>query len=186
MLHRNETHASTTDPDVLPYRQGPGMEARLGLLDHVLMENRSGLVVAAELPRASGHAERLAALAMVDRLPTRECTRDADRGCDAEKSVAGHREHWITPHVAQNTSGRRSAIDGRTTTRHAGYALGQQARKRIEAAFALGGLLTAAASPSDRAACWRAMDEDHRRPGPAPAASGASAGRSPSPRPPAT
>src|SRR4030095_14931489 len=63
----NATHGSTTDPDALLYRKGPGMEARLCFVGHVLMENRSGLVVDAELTRASGHAERLAALAMLDR-----------------------------------------------------------------------------------------------------------------------
>ena len=130
----NETHASTTDPDARLYRKGPGMEARLCFLGHVLMENRSGLVVDAELTRASGHAERLAALAMVDRVATRGGTLGADRGYDAKDFVAELRERWITPHVAQNTSGRRSAVDGRTT-RHAGYALSQQARKRTEEAF---------------------------------------------------
>jgi hypothetical protein len=102
---------------------------------HVLMENRSGLVVDAELTRASGHAERLAALAMLDRLPTQgPTTLGADRGFDARDFVTELRERRVTPHVAQNTSGRRSAIDGRTT-RHPGYAHSQRARKRIEDAF---------------------------------------------------
>jgi transposase len=131
----NATHASMTDPDALLYRKGPGMEARLCFLGHLLMENRNGLVVDAELTRASGHAERLAALAMLDRLPTRErATLGADRGYDAKDFVAELRERWITPHVARNTSGRRSAIDGRTT-RHPGYALSQKARKLIEEAI---------------------------------------------------
>jgi transposase len=132
---RNETHASTTDPDARLYRKGLGMEARLGFLGHLLMENRHGLVVDAELTRASGHAERLAALAMLDRLPTRgRATLGADRGYDAKDFVAELRERWVTPHVARNTNGRRSAIDGRTT-RHAGYASSQKARKLIEEAF---------------------------------------------------
>jgi transposase len=131
----NQTHASTTDPDALLYRKGPGMEARLCFLGHVLMENRNGLLVDAELTRASGHAERLAALAMVDRLPTiGPATLGADKGFDAEDFVLELRERRITPHIAQNTSGRRSAIDGRTT-RHQGYSLSQRARKRIEEAF---------------------------------------------------
>lgn len=131
----NATHASTTDPDALLYRKGPGMEARLCFLGHLLMENRNRLVVDAELTRASGHGERLAALAMLDRLPTRgPATLGADRGFDARDFVAALRERWLTPHVARNTSGRRSAIDGRTT-RHPGYALSQRARKRIEEAF---------------------------------------------------
>jgi IS5 family transposase len=111
------------------------MEARLCFLGHLLMENRNGLVVDAELTRASGHAERLAALAMLDRLPTQgRATLGADRGFDSKDFVAELRERWVTPHVARNTSGRRSAIDGRTT-RHPGYASSQKARKRIEEAF---------------------------------------------------
>jgi transposase len=131
----NETHASTTDPDALLYRKGAGMEAKLCYLGHALMENRSGLIVDAELTRASGHAERLAALAMLDRLPTiGRVTLGADKGFDAQDFIAELRERRVTPHVAQNTRGRASAIDGRTS-RHAGYARSQRARKRIEEAF---------------------------------------------------
>jgi transposase len=131
----NETHASTTDPDALLYRKGPGMEARLCFLGHALMENRNGLLVDAELTRASGHAERLASLAMLDRLPTvSPATLGADKGFDAKEFVAELRERRVTPHIAQNTSGRSSAIDGRTT-RHAGYTMSQRIRKRIEEAF---------------------------------------------------
>jgi transposase len=130
----NETHASTTDPDARLYRKGPGMEAKLCYLGHALMENRSGLLVDAELTRASGHAERLAALAMVDRLPTvGQVTLGADKGFDARDFVLELRERRVTPHLAQNTS-RSSAIDGRTT-RHPGYIASQRARKRIEEAF---------------------------------------------------
>jgi hypothetical protein len=131
----NATHGSTTDPDGPLYRKGPGMEARLCFVGHVLMENRHGLVVDAELTRASGHAERLAALAMLDRLPTKgPAPLGADRGFDAKDFVMELRERQVTPHIAQNTSGRRSAIDGRTT-RDEGYAQSQRARKRIEEAF---------------------------------------------------
>ena len=132
---RNDTHASTTDPDARLYRKGPGMEARPCFLGHVLMENRNGLVVDAELTRASGHAERLAALAVLDRLPTvGRATLGADKGFDAKELVAELRERRVTPHIARNTSGRSSAIDGRTT-RHVGYGLSQRARRRIEEAF---------------------------------------------------
>jgi transposase len=131
----NATHGSSTDPDALLYRKGPGMEARLCFVGHVLMENRHGLVVDTELTRASGHAERLAALAMLDRLPSAgPATLGADRGFDAKDFVMALRARRLTPHVAQNTSGRRSAIDARTT-RHVGYAQSQRARKRIEEAF---------------------------------------------------
>jgi hypothetical protein len=96
------------------------------------MENRHGLVVDAELTRASGHAERLAALAMLDRLPTLgPMTLAADRGFDARDFVMELRERRVTPHIAQNTSGRRSAIDGRTT-RHPSYGASQRVRKRMQ------------------------------------------------------
>jgi transposase len=132
----NTSHGSITDPDARLYRKGPGREAKLCFVGHVLMENRHGLVVDAELTRASGHAERLAALAMLDRLPTvGPITLAADRGFDARDFVLELRERGVTPHVAQNTSGRRSAIDGRTT-RHPGYGASQRVRKRIEEAFA--------------------------------------------------
>ena len=137
----NATHASTTDPDALLYRKGPGMEARLCFIGHGLMENRSGLIVDARLTRVSGHAERLAALDMIaargerqDRKWARAITLGADKGYDARDFVMELRDLNVRPHVAQNTSGRRSAIDGRTT-RHAGYAMSQRIRKRIEEAF---------------------------------------------------
>src|SRR5215207_6096226 len=131
----NDSHASTTDPDARLYRKGPGQEAKLCFVGHVLMENRHGLVVDAELTRVSGHAERLAALAMLDRLPTvGPMTLAADRGFDARDFVMELRERRVTPHIAQNTSGRRSAID-RRTTRHPGYGASQRIRKRIEEAF---------------------------------------------------
>jgi len=132
----NDTHQSTTDPDARLYRKGPGMEARLCFIGHGLMENRSGLIVDARLTRVSGHAERLAALDMVQHVADRPCavTLGADRGYDAADFVEELRGINVRPHVAQNTSGRRSAIDKRTT-RHPGYAKSQRVRKRIEEAF---------------------------------------------------
>lgn len=132
----NETHASTTDPDAMLYRKGPGMEATLCFIGHGLMENRSGLIVDARLTRVSGHAERLAALEMIEPRADRPCaiTLGADRGYDAADFVEELRMLNVRPHVAQNTSRRRSAID-RRTTRHPGYAASQRVRKRIEEAF---------------------------------------------------
>ncbi len=132
----NTTHRSTTDPDARLYRKGPGMEARLCFIGHGLMENRSGLIVDARLTRVSGHAERLAALDMVREVAERPCavTLGADRGYDTADFVEELRTLNVRPHVAQNTSGRRSAID-RRTTRHSGYAASQRIRKRIEEAF---------------------------------------------------
>jgi hypothetical protein len=128
----NETHQSTTDPDARLYRKGPGMEARLCFIGHGLMENRSGLIVDARLTRVSGHAERLAALDMVQHVAGRPCavTLGADRGYDTADFVEELRGMNVRPHVAQNTAGRRSAIDKRTT-RHPGYAASQRIRKRI-------------------------------------------------------
>jgi transposase len=132
----NETHASTTDPDARLYRKGPGKEAKLCFMGHALMENRNGLVVDACLTEANGHAERIAALHMIEPRADRPrpITLGADKGYDAEDFVNELRSMKTTPHVAQNVSGRSSAIDARTT-RHAGYAVSQRVRKRIEEAF---------------------------------------------------
>jgi IS5 family transposase len=132
----NETHASTTDPDARLYRKGPGKEAKLGFLGHGLMENRSGLLVDACLTPADGHAERVAALHMIEPRAERPraVTLGADKAYDAEDFVNELRSLNVRPHVAQNTSNRRSAIDARTT-RHGGYAVSQRIRKRIEEAF---------------------------------------------------
>jgi transposase len=130
----NATHASTSDGDARLYRKSAGQEARLCYLGHALMENRSGLVVGACLTRADGHAEREAALALVAPHGRRRITLGADKAYDTRDFVQDLRACRVTPHVAQHTNGRRSAIDGRTT-RHAGYGLSQRARKRIEEAF---------------------------------------------------
>jgi transposase len=131
----NQTHASTTDPDAMLYRKGPGMEAKLCFIGHALMENRNGLFVDTRLTRVSGHAERLAALDMIEPRADRPnpITLAGDKGFDAADFVMELREINVTPHLAQNTS-RRSAIDGRTT-RHPGYAVSQRIRKRIEEGF---------------------------------------------------
>jgi transposase len=132
----NQTHRSTTDPDARLYRKGPGMEAKLCFIGHGLMENRSGLIVDARLTRVSGHAERLAALEMIEGFADRPraVTLGADKGYDAADFVEELRTINVRPHVARNTNGRRSAID-RRTTRHPGYAASQRIRKRIEEAF---------------------------------------------------
>jgi transposase len=132
----NETHESTTDPEARLYRKGKGMEAKLCFLGHTLMENRSGLIVDACLTAADGHAERIAALAMIEPRADRPraITLGADKAYDAEDFVNELRSMNVRPHVAQNDNGRRSAID-RRTTRHAGYAMSQKIRKRIEEGF---------------------------------------------------
>lgn len=134
----NETHASTTDPDARMARK-KGKEARLCYTASVLMENRSGLLVDAEVSHATGRAEVETALAMLERqCPTaRRRTIGADKLYDTREFVAGCRDLGVTPHVAQNTSGRSSAIDGRTT-RHDGYAKSQRKRKKVEENFGWG------------------------------------------------
>jgi hypothetical protein len=131
----NATHASTTDPDARLYKKSPGTGAILCFMGHTLMENRSGLIVQADLTRADGHAERRAALDMIHRHApgsTRRLTLGADKGYDSADFVADLRQACVTPHVAQKA--QRSAIDGRTT-RHKGYALSQKHRKKIEEPF---------------------------------------------------
>jgi transposase len=132
----NDSHASTTDPDARLYRKGKGKETKLCFIGHGLMENRHGLLVDACLTLADGHAERVAALHMIEPRADRPTaiTLGADKAYDAEDFVNELRSMNVTPHVAQNTSGRSSAIDGRTT-RHSGYAVSQRIRKRIEEAF---------------------------------------------------
>ena len=132
----NDTHASTTDPDARLYRKGKGKETKLCFIGHGLMENRHGLLVDACLTLADGHAERVAALHMIEPRADRPTaiTLGADKAYDAEDFVNELRSMKVTPHVAQNTNGRSSAIDGRTT-RHGGYAVSQRIRKRIEEAF---------------------------------------------------
>jgi transposase len=131
----NDTHQSTTDPDARLYKKARGREARLGYLGHALIEHRSGLIVQTAVTPATGHGERDAALIMIERLPSAgPITVAADKGYDTHDFVAELRHMRVTPHIAQHTAGRRSAIDGRTT-RHVGYAKSQQRRKLVEQSF---------------------------------------------------
>jgi len=131
----NDTHRSTTDPEAKLYRKSRGREAKLSYLGHVVIDNRHGLAVDATLTEANGRGEREAALEMAARLPGEgRVTLGADKGYDARDFVEGLRELEVTPHVAQNTSRRRSRIDGRTT-RHDGYEKSQRKRKLVEQVF---------------------------------------------------
>ena len=132
----NETHRSTTDPEARIARKGRGQEAKLCFSGHVLMENRNGLVLDVLVSQASGTAERDAALLMLDRRrgPRKRVTLGADKGYDTRSFVEALRERQVTPHVAQHTNRRRSAVDGRTT-QHEGYRLSQRVRKRVEEVF---------------------------------------------------
>ncbi len=131
----NDTHQSTTDPEARLYKKSKGSEAKLSYLGHGLMENRNGLLVRTLVTPADGTAEREAALRMARKISVvRRVTLGADKNYDTRDFVRELRRMNVTPHVAQNTTKRSSAID-RRTTRHAGYAVSQQKRKRVEQSF---------------------------------------------------
>ena len=133
----NDSHASTTDLDARLYRKGKGKETKLCFIGHGLMENRHSLLVDACLTLAD-RARRTGRRAAYDRASCRPA--DSDHAWRRQSLRCRRlrqrilRSMNVTPHVAQNTSGRSSAIDGRTT-RHGGYAASQRIRKRIEEAF---------------------------------------------------
>ena len=132
---KNETHESTTDPDARLWTKSRGSEAKLSYMGHVMMENRNGLLVETFLTEANGRAERDAALLMAEAVPQgKRVTLGGDKNYDTREFVRELRGMNITPHVAQNTTNRRSAIDDRTT-RHAGYEVSQRKRKRVEQSF---------------------------------------------------
>ena len=131
---KNDTHSSTTDPDARLFRKGLGKEAKLCHMGHLMAENRNNLIVDARLTEANGTAERATALDMIEDNAKPGSTVGADKLYDTADFVAGCRERGCTPHVAQNDTNRRSAIDGRTT-RHPGYAISMIKRKRIEEPF---------------------------------------------------
>jgi IS5 family transposase len=145
----NETHASTTDKDARLYRKGAGQESRLAYLGHVLMENRNGLVAAAQATLATGTAEREAAAAFSQRLP-KGATLGADKGYDAEAFVEGLKARGIEPHIAINGTvskhgkARKTAVPSEIAA-SVRYAVSQRLRKRIEEGFGwtktVGGLM---------------------------------------------
>ena len=134
---RNETHESKTDPASRLYKKSYGREAKLSYLGHTVVENRNGLIVAAMATQADGMAERDAALLMVKGLTRggqRRITLGADKAYDTRDFVETVRDLGATPHVAQNNTNRRSAIDERTT-RHASYAISLSKRWLVEKPF---------------------------------------------------
>jgi len=154
----NATHESTTDPDARLYRRSKGREAKLSYMAHVVMENRNGLVVQVQATSATGTAEAQTAETLVEQVivgaamatgtvdkglaeelveqlaGNQRRTVAADKAFDTADFVAGMRALNVTPHIAQNDTARRSAIDERTT-RHPGYAISQRFRKRVEEGF---------------------------------------------------
>jgi hypothetical protein len=135
----NETHQSRTDPDARLYRKGK-TASELRYMGHTLTDNRHGLVVNARVTHADGYAGREAAKIMIHDArqatedPNVEITLGADKGYDAQEFIEACHEMKVTPHVAQNTSGRRSAVAD-TIASGVGYAISQQKRKLIEQSF---------------------------------------------------
>jgi len=131
----NKTHQSTTDPEARLFKKSEGVGAQLCYMGHVLMENRNGLAVSARLTQASGTAERDACLEMLQDIGgNQRVTLGGDKNYDVRDFVDTLRNLNVTPHVAQNDTNRKSAIDGRTT-RHPGYAVSMNKRKRVEEIF---------------------------------------------------
>ena len=114
----NQTQESTTDPDARLYKKSYGKESKLAYLGHALVENRNGLIAATMATQADGHAERDAALLMLDerqKTSTKRITVGADKAYDTKSFIAGTRSLNVTAHVQKNEKGRRSNLDARTT-----------------------------------------------------------------------
>lgn len=135
----NETHASTTDADARLYRKGK-TASELRFMGHTLTDNRHGLIVNARVTQADGYAEREAAKAMInDARQAHEdhdasITLGADKGYDAKEFIEALQAMNVLPHVAQNTSGRRSAMPDEIAA-SVGYQISQTKRKLIEQGF---------------------------------------------------
>jgi hypothetical protein len=65
----NQTHESKTDPEFLLARKSEGKKSRLSYSGNLLVENRNGLIVDAEVFQANATAERDTALIMMEILP---------------------------------------------------------------------------------------------------------------------
>jgi transposase len=141
----NATHRSVTDEDSKLMRKGKGKESKLSYGGHALMENRNGLCVDLKVTSATS-TETEAAKAMLDRQQKKRVqptTLGSDMGYHCKDFVAHLRQRRIVPHIAM-INGRKTPGLDRRTTRHAGYAVSQRKRKRVEEIFgwmkAYGGL----------------------------------------------
>ena len=135
----NDTHESTTDADARLYRKG-NSASELRYMGHTLSDNRYGLIASAVVTTADGYAEREAAKVMIHDAvqvkgdPEIEITLGADKGYDAKEFIDALANMKVTPHVAQNTSGRSSAVP-QDIAATVGYGISQQKRKLIEQGF---------------------------------------------------
>ena len=113
---KNDTHASTSDPDSRLYRKAAGREAKLSYMGHVTMENRHGLAVAGMVTHANGTAERRASEAMLKakaKSAGRRITAGEDKAYDTADHVANLRAINVTPHVTQNNSPTKTGTSRR-------------------------------------------------------------------------
>ena len=101
---KNDTHASTTDPESRLYRKAAGREAKLSYMGHALMDNRHGLAVGGRVTQATGTAEREASEAMLKakaKSAAGRITVGEDKAYDTADHVANLRDAGVTPHVTQ-------------------------------------------------------------------------------------
>jgi transposase len=134
----NATHESSTDADARLYRKG-NTASELRFMGHTLSDNRHGLIANARVSLADGHAEREAAKVMIADAKSAagdqaQITLGADKGYDAQEFIEALSQLNVAPHVAQNSSGRRSAVP-HSVAASEGYAISQQKRKLIEQGF---------------------------------------------------
>ena len=134
----NDTHESTTDADARLYRKG-NTASELRYMGHTLSDNRHGLIASAVVTTADGYAEREAAKVMIadaKQVADEEAqiTLGADKGYDAAEFIDALTQLKVLPHVAQNTSNRKSAVPEQITGSD-GYVISQQKRKLIEQGF---------------------------------------------------
>jgi transposase len=132
----NKTHESTTDPDAKIMRKGNGQPAKLSYGAHVLMDNRHGLCAEIAVTDATEAEHRVAdrLLGQARKRRWNIKTIGADKGYCVREFITKCREHGIAPHIARIEHRRTPGLDGRTT-RHAGYAVSQRKRKRVEEIF---------------------------------------------------
>ncbi len=145
-----DTHASKTDPQARLYTKSKAVEARPSYLGQGMMENRSGLVVAACATQCRATAEREAALAMLEERGRRAdlltassvpITLGADMHYQEQKFMVGLRQRKVIPHGAEykaNDKGPNWLTD--EERQHPGLALSQKKRKLVEKVFGWGKL----------------------------------------------
>jgi len=130
---KNDTHASTTDPAARLYRKGRGKSAQLCFMGHALMENRSGLAVAATVTHATGTAEREAALKMLECIERNPgATLGGDAAFDVWRFKSDLETLGIVPHMARRTDKTWGGLPFKPPP---GYDLSLRHRKRIEEIF---------------------------------------------------